>query len=39
MRLYRFDNEIGKEVTHLNSNFIMSRIIKNRKSCSNKLHF
>ncbi|PYZ94895.1 cupin [Salipaludibacillus keqinensis] len=28
MQLYRFDNEIGKKVTHFNSHFIMSRITK-----------
>lgn len=32
MKLYRFDNEIGKKVTHFNSNFIMSRIIKTDKA-------
>ena len=31
IKLYRFDNETGKKVTHFNSNFIMSRIIKTEK--------
>ncbi|SER55062.1 cupin [Salipaludibacillus aurantiacus] len=26
MKIYRFDKEIGKKVTHFNSNFVMSRI-------------
>jgi len=30
MKLYRFDNKIGKQVTHFN--FIMSRIIKTEKA-------
>ncbi|MDX5475668.1 MAG: cupin [Bacillaceae bacterium] len=32
MKFYRFDKEIGKQVTHFNSNFIMSRIVKNEKA-------
>ncbi|MEC0348064.1 cupin [Peribacillus frigoritolerans] len=31
MEFYRFDKEVGKNVSHFNSNFIMSRIVKTEK--------
>ncbi|WP_280771602.1 cupin [Salipaludibacillus daqingensis] len=32
MKFYKFDKEIGKEVTHFDSNFIMSQIVKTEKT-------
>ena len=32
MEFYRFDKEVGKNITHYNSNFIMSRIVKTEKT-------
>lgn len=31
MEFYRFDKDVGKYITHFNSNFIMSRISKTEK--------
>lgn len=31
MEIYRFGKEVGKNITHFNSDFIMSRIIKSQK--------
>ncbi|WP_249596605.1 cupin [Peribacillus frigoritolerans] len=31
MEFYRFDKEVGKNISHFNSNFIMSRIVKTEK--------
>ncbi|UCZ55092.1 cupin domain-containing protein [Bacillus shivajii] len=31
MELFRFDKEVGKKVTHFQSNFVMSRIVKTEK--------
>ena len=31
MEFYTFDKEVGKNITHFNSNFIMSKIIKTDK--------
>ncbi|MBO0586916.1 cupin [Sporosarcina sp. E16_8] len=32
MKLYRFGKDVGKKITHFNSDFIMSRILKTDKT-------